>query len=279
MPLFWFLTGALSSLAALAVLYPWLRDRSRLRILLGHRATAPLAAALLIVSILAAYHGLSDSRPPALAAAVQTDGFKSAAKTFADASGDSADLLSAAPKVASPMQGAIANLEGRLSKGGGSPDDWELLAKSFEFLGRPADAAAARAHQLPEPAAGAGAATVTDRVGTAISGEVRIAPALSAKAAVGDTLFIVAKSINSPGPPVAVFRGAVGAWPVQFTLNDSQSMLAGRNLSNAGRVIVEARISLKGQPLPASGDLQGASGEIDPKVKLPLKILIDRVIP
>jgi hypothetical protein len=264
MPLFWFLTGALSSLAAVAVLYPWLRDRSRWQILLGHRATAPLAAALLIVSILAAYHWLSVSRPPALAAAVQTDGFKSAAKTFADASGDSADLSSAAPKVASSMEGAIANLEGRLSKGGGSPDDWELLAKSFEFLGRPADAAAARAHQL---------------VGTAISGEVTIAPALSAKAAVGDTLFIVAKSINSPGPPVAVFRGTVGAWPVQFTLNDSQSMLAGRNLSSAGRVIVEARISLKGQPLPASGDLQGASGEIDPKVKLPLKILIDRVIP
>ena len=47
------------------------------------------------------------------------------------------------------MSSAIASLQGRLAKGGGSADDWELLAKSYEFLGRPEDAAKARAHQLP----------------------------------------------------------------------------------------------------------------------------------
>ncbi len=47
------------------------------------------------------------------------------------------------------MNDAIASLQGRLAKGGGSAADWELLAKSYEFLGRPADAGKARAHQLP----------------------------------------------------------------------------------------------------------------------------------
>jgi hypothetical protein len=49
------------------------------------------------------------------------------------------------------MDSAIASLEARLARGGGAADDWELLAKSFEFLGRPADAAKARSHQLPAP--------------------------------------------------------------------------------------------------------------------------------
>ena len=105
-----------------------------------------------------------------------------------------------------------------------------------------------------------------------------LAPALKAKAAAGETLFIVAKSVDAPGVPVAVFRGSVGSWPLKFTLDDSQSMLPGRNLSSAGRVTIEARISQKGQPLPASGDLQGSTGVINPADHQPLKILIDRVI-
>ena len=100
--------------------------------------------------------------------------------------------------------------------------------------------------------------------GTAVSGEVSLAAALSAKAAAGATLFIVAKSVDSPGMPVAVFRGSVGAWPVKFTLDDSQSMMPGRNLSSAGRVTIEARISQSGQPMPAAGDLQGSTGVINP---------------
>jgi hypothetical protein len=288
MPLFWYLAGALSTLAALIVLLPWLRNLSGLNALLLRRGSAPIAAVLLIAAILASYHWLSQPQvasPSSVAAPAHSSGaFSDAVKAFADAGESTAS--SGAPKpAASSMESAVAALEGRLAKGGGSPDDWELLAKSYEFLGRPADAAAARAHQLPKStaaestaAAGTGTAAATG-AGSTISGEVMIAAPLSAKAAAGDTLFIVAKSISSPGVPVAVFRGAVGTWPMKFTLSDAQSMLPGRNLSSAGRVVVEARVSLKGQPLPASGDLQGTSGEIDPADKRPLKIIIDRVIP
>jgi cytochrome c-type biogenesis protein CcmH len=77
---------------------------------------------------------------------------------------------------------------------------------------------------------------------------------------------------------VAVLRGKVGVWPLKFTLDDSQSMLPGRNLSSAGRVTIEARISQSGQPLPAAGDLQGTTGIVNPADHQPLKILIDREI-
>jgi cytochrome c-type biogenesis protein CcmH len=165
-----------------------------------------------------------------------------------------------------------------------------LLAKSFDFLGRPEDARLARARQLPALTAGAATPVSTNAApagaapagaapaGASVSGEISLADALSAKAAAGETLFIVAKSVDSPGAPVAVYRAKVGTWPVNFTLDDSQSMLAGRNLSSAGRVTIEARISKKGQALPAAGDLQGSSGVINPADHQPLKILIDRII-
>jgi len=114
--------------------------------------------------------------------------------------------------------------------------------------------------------------------GTQVSGEVSLAAKLQSKAVAGETLFIVAKSVDSPGAPVAVFRSTVGNWPVKFTLDDSQSMLPGRNLSSAGRVTIEARISQSGQALPATGDLHGSTGVVNPADHHPLKILIDQEI-
>jgi cytochrome c-type biogenesis protein CcmH len=55
------------------------------------------------------------------------------------------------------MQAATAGLAARLARSGGSDEQWELLAKSYEFLGRTEDARLARAHQV-SPAAAAEAA-------------------------------------------------------------------------------------------------------------------------
>jgi tetratricopeptide (TPR) repeat protein len=123
------------------------------------------------------------------------------------------------------------------------------------------------------PAAGPPAAA-----GTSISGEVSISSTLSSKATPGATLFIVAKSVDMPGPPVAVYRGSVSSWPVKFTLDDSLSMLPGRNLTSAKHVTVEARISRSGQAQPAAGDLRGITGVIDPSSHQSLKIVINEVV-
>src|SRR5258708_17825603 len=95
-------------------------------------------------------------------------------------SGESRGADSGAPKpAASSMDSAVTSLESRLAKGGGSADDWELLAKSFEFLGRPADAIKARAHQLPAGANSTG--TGANNTVTSLSGEVALAAPLPAK--------------------------------------------------------------------------------------------------
>ena len=183
------------------------------------------------------------------------------------------------------MDAAISALQARLAKSGGGNDDWELLAKSYDFLGRPKEAAQARAHQLPTAPAiaatdapGSMASPGPPAPGTAVNGEVSLAPALSTRAPAGATVFIVAKSVDTPGAPVAVLRTNVSGWPLRFALDDSHSMLPGRTLSNAGRVTIEARISQQGQPLAATGDLQGISAVIDPHDHKAVKIVIDKVI-
>lgn len=296
MALFWFCAGALTAVGLAAVLLPWLRN-SRLPASLGSLSwkTSTAVGVALLAAILSLSYKMAQPAGAARSAALDAGGpgaatpFGSAAKMFAESAGESPNSAgsSTAPKrAAGSMASAIASLESRLAKGGGSADDWELLAKSFEFLGHPEDAALARARKLPPVPSDAPVPSNADAPstaasagsGTAVSGEVTLAAALEAKAAPGETLFIVAKSVDSPGIPVAVFRGSVGIWPLKFTLDDSQSMLPGRNLSSAGRVTIEARISQKGQALPARGDLQGSSGVINPGDHALLKILIDQVI-
>ena len=435
MALFWFLAGILSTLAVLVLLLPWLRTIPRLGPLPSLPWQAGIGACVMLAAVLTLYHWFGHPD------AVEYPG-TAAAAIARNATSVSGTPASAAPASgAASMSSAIAALENRLKKDGGADGDWELLAKSFEFIGRPADAGKARAHQLPPlPADAAAAADLSaptseglapplnapgpalsaesiqelakansarqnkrmkeaaaiyarlaargqmnsdgwadyadaaatlqggklagqpetfianalaqnpqhpkalwleasadeeagrfaaatgvwqrlqavlpadsadakivaanllnsarlarsagalpaDSAGTAsamvagssakVSGEVSLAAGLTGKAAPGATLFIVAKAVDSPGPPVAVFRASVGAWPVKFTLDDSQSMLPGRNLSSAGRVTIEARISQTGQALPSAGDLQGTTGAVNPADHQPLKILIDRII-
>jgi len=445
---FWLLAGVLSTLAALFVLLPWLRTVPRIGPLPAVSWPLVASAAVVLAGVVGLYvkFGRPEivSRPPAAAAGTSGPASGSAGSMAAAGSAAAGASMggAGATGAAASMDSAIASLQARLAKGGGSADDWELLAKSYDFLGRPADAAKARARQLPPlapsapgmpgaavaaaapplssppvltadsnklllqataarrnkkfpaaaaiyaklaaanqmsadgwadyadtaaalqgnklagapssyiaralaldaqhpkalwllasadeeagrwndaigawqrlmavldpnssdakliaanmqqdaklagaaaavaaPASSGPATAATDMPATpgiALSGEVTLAGALSAKAAKGATLFIVAKSVDAPGIPVAVYRGMVGAWPVKFSLDDSQAMMPGRNLSSAGRVTVEARISKSGQAMPASGDLSGSSGIIVPAARQPLQILIDREIP
>ncbi|HEX9138961.1 MAG TPA: hypothetical protein VF848_04180 [Steroidobacteraceae bacterium] len=411
MELFWLLAGVLITLATLVLLLPWLRTIPRLGPLPAVPRPLAIGAAAVLVVVLVLYRwiGHPEQAVPAASGSMAT----ASAAAGAAAPGKAA---------AGSMNSAIAGLEARLAKSGGSADDWELLARSFEFLGRPADAAKARAHQLPplpvpsaeasatpNPVAAAApvlsadslqwltkaaaarrdkhpadaaaiyaqlakhdqlnadgwadyadtAATLqggklagapesyVDRAlaldpqhakalwlkasaaeeaghfdaavgiwqrlqpqlapnsadakivaanlqqdqklaasasaapaasGAVIRGEVALDRSLSSKVTAGATLFIIAKSVGAPGPPVAVYRGTVGSWPVKFTLDDSLAMMPGRNLSSAGQVTVEARISSTGQALPASGDLHSQSTVVNPADHPVLKLLIDRVI-
>jgi hypothetical protein len=204
------------------------------------------------------------------------------------------DGLTVADKVAAvdehgggSMQGAVAGLERRLAAKGGSDADWELLAKSYEFLGRASDAALARTKHLPVGAGAAPAiAAASAPVGAVamvqqkvrVDGVVVLAEALRDKVPAGLTLFIVAKSVNSPGPPVAILRTTTDTWPVHFRLDDTQAMMPLRKLSTAGPVTIEARTSKSGQAMPERGDFQGVTTQLDPAAGKPIRVVIERVI-
>ena len=105
-------------------------------------------------------------------------------------------------------------------------------------------------------AALAGVAPV-DAASATISGRVTLADDLLAKAPADATVFIFARPVEGSRMPVAILRRHVRDLPLDFTLDDSMSMVRDVRLSQAGMVVVAARVSQRGDVMPAPGDLQG----------------------
>ena len=97
----------------------------------------------------------------------------------------------------------------------------------------------------------------------AISGTVRIAPALASRVAPGDTLFIYARAPQGSRMPVAIVKRAAGAWPAEFRLDDSSAMSPVARLSGLSQVMLEARVSKTGSATAMPGDLHGTVGPVD----------------
>ena len=78
------------------------------------------------------------------------------------------------------------------------------------------------------------------------------------------TLFISARLPSGPRMPFAAVRLPATGFPVKFELSDANAMAAGRLLSTAGQVVIEARISESGQAIRQSGDRYGISAVVTP---------------
>jgi cytochrome c-type biogenesis protein CcmH len=114
--------------------------------------------------------------------------------------------------------------------------------------------------------------------GAEVSGTVSLDSRFTDRVHSDATLFIYAKAADSPGPPLAVLRTTVGAWPVTFRLDDSMAMMPSRRLSQFDRVVVEARISRSGQATPAAGDLYVTSPVLRPASGTRLALVINHEI-
>ncbi len=113
---------------------------------------------------------------------------------------------------------------------------------------------------------------------SAITGVVSLSPALAAKVAPTDTVFVLARATQGPKMPLAVLRAQVKDLPAKFTLDDSMAMQPQMKLSGFKQVVVVARVSKSGTPMSQSGDLQGSTGTVKPGIK-GLNIVIDSVVP
>ena len=124
------------------------------------------------------------------------------------------------------------------------------------------------------PAKAAPAPKAADAGQGAVSGTVRLAPALAAKAAPDDTVFIFARAAEGPRMPLAVTRKRVRDLPAEFRLDDSMAMTPAAKLSGQARIVIGARVSKSGNPVGQPGDLEGYSSPTNPGAS-GIKVLIE----
>lgn len=116
-----------------------------------------------------------------------------------------------------------------------------------------------------------------DAAKSAITGTVRLAPALASQVSANDTLFIFARPTDGSRMPVAILRLSPAQLPYAFRLDDSLAMTPSNKLSDQRQVLVGARISKSGNATPRAGDLQGSSAPVAPGTQ-GLVLTIDQVV-
>ncbi len=126
----------------------------------------------------------------------------------------------------------------------------------------------------PESVAGAAASTSS---GT-LSGQVTLSPALAGKGSPNDSLYIFARAKVGPKAPLATLRMEVKDLPATFSLSDAMARSGVQLSSFADEMVVGARISKSGSPMPQSGDLQGFSQPVRIGAK-GITVVIDQQLP
>jgi cytochrome c-type biogenesis protein CcmH/NrfG len=146
---------------------------------------------------------------------------------------------------ASSMEAATAILSARLASSGGSDADWELLAQSFDFLGRAADAARARQHKV------ATERSLEDAVSTSarMLGLARPTGTAQTRSGQGDELSLISQAEGHRRKrefkqacevySVIVSRGAMTA-DTWADYADAQASVAGRLAGEPARAIAAA---------------------------------------
>jgi cytochrome c-type biogenesis protein CcmH len=129
--------------------------------------------------------------------------------------------------------------------------------------------------KTPAPVAQATAAEAST---AKVAGVVSLSPDLAGKVAPTDTVYIFAKAAQGPPMPLAAFRAQVKDLPIKFDLDDSMAPTPMAHLSDFSQVIVGARISKSGDPMPQSGDLQGLSNVVQVGSS-GLQVKINSVVP
>jgi cytochrome c-type biogenesis protein CcmH len=140
-----------------------------------------------------------------------------------------------------------------------------LIAQAEEKLG----------HRVP--AAPTRSSTVA-AAGKSLAVSVQLDPSLAKEISPGDTVFVFAKAENGPPMPLAVVRKPVGDLPMRVTLDDSMAMIPAMHLSAFKRVLVGARVSKSGNPLPQAGDLESTPVRAVPGQKGRIRIVINKKV-
>ena len=110
-----------------------------------------------------------------------------------------------------------------------------------------------------------------------ISGTVSIAPALANKLDPSDSVFIFARPIQGSAMPLAIVRITAKDLPYSYHLDDSSAMMPDHKLSQAGEVVVVARISKAGDATAQAGDFQGKTAVVKAAGE-GVNIIVDEIV-
>ena len=105
---------------------------------------------------------------------------------------------------------------------------------------------------------------------TVLSGVIKADAKVKGKIAPGDVIFVVARKYEEgatgAGTPLAVQKLTVDTFPLKFSLDSRDAMLAGTTI--AGKVVVTARVDKDGDAITKNpGDVTGQSKPIEPPQK------------
>ncbi len=126
-------------------------------------------------------------------------------------------------------------------------------------------------------AAAAGGTKQPAGAAASVSGTVRLIPALAARVAPEDTVFVSARAVKGPAMPLAVLRRRAADLPFAFTLDDAQAMMPEMKLSDYPEVTIAARVSKSGSATRQKGDLEGGGRNVRVGAS-GIELLIDRVV-
>jgi cytochrome c-type biogenesis protein CcmH len=196
------------------------------------------------------------------------------------------DVLPADSDQARQVAGFVADLQaGRQPRVAPRPADPAAGTAAGGTPGAPAAGGPpVAAATPPAPPPGASPTAPGPTAPGTLRGRIEVERSLAARVRPDDTLFVVARTVDDAGvpvgPPVAVLRARGTDLPLEFALDDRQSMSPAARLSTVpegSRVVVIARVSRTGEAAARTGDLQGASQPIRPGAA-GLRVLIDAVI-
>jgi len=154
--------------------------------------------------------------------------------------------------MARQLQSVIEETRKRMGSGDAAAGVAQVPPSGAAAPGQPATQGAGQgAAQAAAPAASA-----------SVQGRITLAAALQARAAPDDTLYVFARPSQGAKLPLAILRRQVKDLPLDFVLDDSQAMSPAARLSGATEVVIGARISKSGNPMPQPGDLQGLSAPV-----------------
>lgn len=109
------------------------------------------------------------------------------------------------------------------------------------------------------------AAPAAPGTATAVSGLVSLAPGAGGSTLKpDDVVYVFARDADGARMPLAMTRLRAGDLPARFLLDDSMAASPGARISTAREIVVGARLSRSGDPLPRSGDVEGFSASVAP---------------